>query len=114
MPCIVGKNSRWQHLLADRCTGFDYNKIPDLPGIYAIYFNSHLVYIGSSGNLRKRFWHHRFCPRGSGLVDTPWGERQLRTIRLKWRTTDRYGEWLMIEARLIRRIRPALNKHHQR
>ena len=78
-------------------------------GVYVVYGNDEIIYIGSSNSIRKRITSYSFnyckysCP-----VKTPWGN--YLKLKLKARYTKKYGEWAMIELRLIRRLQPKHNK----
>lgn len=74
-----------------------FKKIPPVPGCYAFYRWRKLYYIGSSVNMRQRIWGHA----NSGRIDKP--------THIKFKPTRRYGEWLMVEARLLRRLHPTAN-----
>lgn len=108
MPCNVGKNSNWR-----RSGGVEWwrnNPLPNSAGVYAIYLNRKLVYIGSSANLRRRLNQHNIVPSSPGYVRTNWGRLKVSLVHFKWKVTRRYGEHLMLEVRLIRRIRPQFNR----
>ncbi len=70
------------------------------PGVYAIYHDNELVYIGQSEVLRQRLIHH------DKLSDlTP------HLVKAKVRVCSRRsGEWLSLEFKLIRRLKPRLNR----
>jgi predicted GIY-YIG superfamily endonuclease len=68
------------------------------PGVYAIYDSrNELVYIGSAMNLLKRISHAYHNAPKCGY-------------KLKVRYTKFVGEWAFREIRLIRRLKPLLNK----
>jgi predicted GIY-YIG superfamily endonuclease len=79
------------------------NTIPNLPGVYVLYFLYRKIYIGSSNNLRKRISSHT-----TGQFKTRWNMEDL--LRLKYQVCPKLGHNLMLEARLIKRIKPFLNK----
>jgi excinuclease UvrABC nuclease subunit len=85
--------------------GKNRDDIPPAPGVYAFVRAGRVVYVGQSTNLRKRLasyayrWSEgrwRIDPRIDGCV-------------VKVSRSRRYGDWLMREARLIRRLRPKYN-----
>lgn len=82
------------------------------PGVYAIYLDGVLVYIGSSCNLEGRFyqWRHLLLRQPNGW-STPWGSTS--TMRIKIRRSRFYGEWATQELRLIRRLKPRGNLKHK-
>jgi excinuclease UvrABC nuclease subunit len=76
--------------------------LPQCPIVYAIYSSGSLVYIGSTRNLRKRIRGHK-CHNFKS-----WGGAE--TITVKARRCRKFGEWLMVELRLINRLKPRYNK----
>lgn len=88
--------------------------IPSRPGVYAIYFDGELVYIGQSWNLRERFFMHKFRPAYTrGVTITPWGNTEPGVVVMaKTKLSVRYGDWAMQELRLIRRLKPRFNIKH--
>lgn len=84
------------------------------PGCYAIYIDGSLVYVGSSENLYTRLLIHRakfqlVVPDklGGPFIQTQFGLCSKVTAKV-W-LSRRFGDWLMLEARLIRRIKPSGN-----
>ena len=65
------------------------------PGLYALYEDDRLRYIGQSRNLYKRVGQHF--------------RRKKWITKIKWREERSEGEALMTEFRLIRRLRPEMN-----
>lgn len=88
--------------------GFD-NFIPTVAGCYVVYCDNVLCYVGQSINLYKRIYHnHSFnYARYSNAIETPWG--RCRDLTIKYRLPIRYGDWAMIELRLIKRLQPRFN-----
>ncbi len=82
-------------------------------GCYALYIDGRLVYIGSSGNIYARLSiYRRAChistqTEPGPLLQTPFGSGGSLTAKIK--LSRRYGDWLMVEARLIRRLQPCAN-----
>jgi hypothetical protein len=103
---IAKQDSRWLSI-----NYFDGRKnLPTVACCYVIYFDGELRYIGSTGNLRNRFCGHAFRYSYGKSFITPWGEFDLPiNITIKLRPSRRYGDWLMVEARLIRRLQPVFN-----
>lgn len=92
---------------------FAATSAPHVPGVYAIYLDGKLSYIGQSKDLsarlagyRLRAQYNRFSRRVEAV--TPWG--RFSTIAVKVRASRRFGDWLMIERRLISRLRPPMNR----
>lgn len=94
--------------MASKWTITDELDLPSTAGVYAIYIDGELVYVGSSSNINHRFSNHgiNFCRYSSG-IQTPWGH--VRDLRIKYRKSDVYGDWAMHELRLIRRTKPRFN-----
>lgn len=107
-PPRAGRWTEVEHCLGalpDWCRG---------PGCYAIYLDGVLAYIGSSENLYVRLLIHR-AKFKLGIPDkrlVPVIHTQFGTcskVAIKVRLSSRFGEWLMVEARLIRRLKPSGN-----
>lgn len=100
------KNPRWVEVVFLEA----WRNLPKVPCCYAIYFDGQLKYIGSTSDLRNRFSGHAFRYGYAKNLYTPWGSFGLSTdIRLKYSPSKKYGDWLMREARLIRRLQPEFN-----
>lgn len=80
---------------------------PSVGGCYAIYLDGQLRYVGCAQNLRARLSTYRIRQGWGGGYFTPWG--QFPSVRVKVRSSRRFGDWAMHEIRLIRRLRPSLN-----
>jgi excinuclease UvrABC nuclease subunit len=83
----------------------EHYNLPARPGVYAIYLSGELVYIGSSGNMRKRFAVHAHNKNEVGRLL----REEIERVVIKFRATRKYGDWAMVELRLLRRLRPPLN-----
>lgn len=91
--------------------------IKAVPGCYVLMHGSRVMYVGQSENVRRRLMGYRFenfpdFDRQDYYVMTPWGpwygcggEAAGRVFYAK-----RFGEQLMVEARLIRRLQPEFNR----
>lgn len=90
---------------------FDLGQVPRQPGVYAFFAMGVLVYIGQSANLRRRVWEHGIVESG-GQIFMVDARAVTHRIRLKFRKCTRYGEWLMVEHRLIQRLKPPWNRTH--
>lgn len=91
---------------------FDYvGRPPPKPGVYVIYFDDEVVYIGQSNNLLARIARHRFRHGYARNIRTPWADVP-DTVRVycKYRISRRLGDWAMWEIRLIHRLKPRFNK----
>jgi excinuclease UvrABC nuclease subunit len=92
--------SKWRNIGA--LTDSKWERLPRIPAVYVVYSWDRIVYIGSTVDLRGRIHSYQFGYAGVG-----W--RKLNRLRVKYRESTYYGDWLMIEARLIRRLQPRCN-----
>lgn len=83
--------------------------VPNVPACYVIFVGKQVVYIGQTKRLRHRLGAHRLVVGYScNEWITPWGNvSEPVTVKVKY--SRRYGDWLMREARLIRRLQPPMN-----
>lgn len=92
---------------------FGRDRLPRRPGVYAIYFDEELVYIGQSNNVAARYFGHRIRHGYGKTIITPWGDIPGEThIAVKVKQSRRYGDWAMDEIRLICRLGPKFNRQH--
>lgn len=88
--------------------------LPRIAGVYAVYFDSALVYIGSSVDIANRFSEHKIRHGYGRNIITPWGDVPAETaITLKVKRSRVRGDWAMWEIRLIHRLRPVHNRQHR-
>lgn len=88
--------------------------LPRCAGVYAIYFDDELVYIGQSVDIYNRFSEHSIRYGYAQNIITPWGDLpSTAKVRVKVKRSRRLGDWAMHEIRLIHRLRPRLNRHHK-
>ena len=93
----------------------DRDQLPRSAGVYAIYFNGRLVYVGQSCDIANRFSEHRFRYSYANTISTPWTELPSdAVITVKVKASRRLGDWAMWEIRLIARLRPLYNRQHKR
>lgn len=81
--------------------------VPSKPGVYAVYGDGELIYIGQSSDLRERLRRHNIRPSYGRGTHSPWGD--FDSMHVKVRVGGKFGEWAMVEIRLIHRIRPRFN-----
>jgi hypothetical protein len=81
---------------------------PSIAACYVVILNGTFMYIGSTESLRMRFLGHSidWHPYDANYL-TPWGSAD--SVVVKYRPTRKYGDWAMVELRLIRRLQPVLN-----
>lgn len=88
--------------------------LPRVAGVYAIYFDGDLVYIGQSVNIGNRFSEHKFRYGYARNIITPWTDLPDHTkITVKIKKSRRRGDWAMLEIRLIYRLSPLFNRQHR-
>ena len=105
--------SRWI-----KCDAIDKENIPKNPGVYCIYFQNiqmlksgkkhKIIYIGSSSKIRYRLEFYGFQ-----LMYSNWSYKSkfgIGNFFIKYKISKKYGDWLMDEVRLIRKIQPKFNK----
>ncbi len=80
------------------------------PGVYAIYYGSNLVYIGSSRHVQRRIAEHSVILTQQGIfADFIIRGNPNHRVKIKVSYSKKYGEWLMREARLLKRLKPLFN-----
>lgn len=84
---------RWDHFTIT-------HGIPSIPCCYVIYLDGVLSYVGSTINLRQRIRHH--AQKRKAWQGKHWLIKAKRSIQ--------FGDWLMAEIRLIKRLNPPFNK----
>lgn len=106
---MLARRKKWRVISPMRSTPW----VPQGPHVYVIYLDGVASYIGSTSNLANRLSGYGFRPtaRGDGWTCCIRGERiAAREIWLKVKAGRKFGQWLMDEARLIRRLAPPLNR----
>jgi hypothetical protein len=79
------------------------DEMPEFPhstGCYVLYLDELLAYVGQSSNLQWRIAIHE-----KNLREHLDGRR----LTVKIRYSRKYGDWAMVELRLIRRLKPPYN-----
>jgi predicted GIY-YIG superfamily endonuclease len=99
--------SRWVTL--DGPEAYRFSNYPRGGGVYAVYYNGQLVYIGMSADLKARMQTHGWVAKppfasAAGMV---------RHITVKYSPDRLYAEHATREKWLLRRLRPPLNKIHK-
>ena len=88
--------------------------LPRLAGVYAVYFDEQLVYIGSSVDIANRFSEHKIRYGYAKNIITPWCTVPASTsITIKVKRSRVRGDWAAWEIRLIHRLRPEFNRQHR-
>jgi hypothetical protein len=103
------KRSKYERWMAAGWEGTQPS-LPNYSGVYAIYAFGELRYIGSATNIKRRVATGHCLKRSTNGVDyfTRWGV--LQDVKVKFLQCKKPGEWLMIEYRLIERLRPKYNQ----
>lgn len=97
--------SIWKVFKFDRCALLD---LPTSPGCYVVFMDGELIYVGQSINVYKRFKAHKLRMDYHGqTILTPWGKAN--SVVVKVRRPIRYGDWLGVELRLLRKLHPPGN-----
>lgn len=86
--------------------------VPDLflsePGAYVVISLGRVLYVGESRDVAQRMKTHAInYARYGTTVMTPWGRYSDLVVKVRY--SQRYGDWAMVELRLIRRLRPIFN-----
>ena len=106
--------SRWKTILVNHNpASYRIKGIDSVAGVYAVFGDGELRYIGSSVNLMLRLasykirhtdWSRSF---NKIYVETPWGDFGQVVIKIK--PSVKSGDWLMDEYRLIKKLSPPAN-----
>lgn len=98
------KGSKW--------IAYDFQEDPfqikPIPGVYVIFGDGNLLYVGQSTDVRKRICCHGVRFGYSNYILTPWGN--FSNIKIKIKYSSKFGDWAMIEQRLIYRLSPPNNR----
>lgn len=81
---------------------------PAVSACYVVCDGERTYYVGQTTNLCQRLEEHGLVLTSLGLNSPIWG--YIPSAIIKYRPGKRYGDWLMVEARLIRRLKPVYNK----
>ena len=82
-------------------------KTQDIPGVYVIYVDKRIVYVGQTLNIHKRLLSYKFRYSYTGSIITPWGF--CKKLKIKIQYSSKFGDWAMKELRLINRFQPIHN-----
>lgn len=86
---------------------WSYHEFEMRGGVYVVYADGVLIYIGQSANVRARIGRHKIRLTLHNQYHTPWGHFNRLLVKVSY--CRRFGEWAMREMRLIRRLRPREN-----
>jgi excinuclease UvrABC nuclease subunit len=89
--------------------------LPRCAGVYVLYIDNELVYVGQSVDICNRFSEHSIRYGYAQNIITPWGDYPSSArIQVKVKRSKRLGDWAMDEIRLIHRLQPRFNRQHKR
>lgn len=86
--------------------GCELHNVWEYPGVYVIYLDGLLSYVGQSNTPRFRFRQHGLRDGIEGYP-TPWGVFKDMYVKIKY--PAKYGMEAMIEKRIIRKLKPRFN-----
>ena len=78
----------------------------DFPGVYAIYLDRRVVYIGTSASIRNRIAEHGCA---ASIPYRMLKGHPFRELNIKTRRIDCISQRLALESALIRKLRPVMN-----
>ncbi|GEM_PF-6811984 len=87
----------------------DWEQIPEQAGLYALYLDGKLMYIGRHENVRARLTFQRNEPV-FGRLPRMRPKDQAKRVVIKFSPSRRSGEELMRAHRLLKRLKPPLNE----
>lgn len=99
----MGKRRRWR-----RFNPRDSTTLPKGAGVYVVHLHGRAIYIGSSTTLSHRYRQHIHGLRYSEEKNWP----AIMGLKGKYFSSKKFGDWAMIELRLVRRLRPDFNTRH--
>ena len=82
--------------------------VPEIAAAYVLCDSVTVYYVGQTASLKGRLSQHGFIVGQGGVFTKRWGF--LRGCQVKFRPSRTYGDWAMIELRLIRRLKPKYNE----
>lgn len=86
------------------------------PATYVVIGDGVVQYVGSTRNLRARMAGRLPVGHTTGRMEDWWVQSlwgDFKFLEFKVRYSTKYGDWAMRELRLIRRLRPLHNIHHE-
>lgn len=96
--------SRWHEVPVT-----ELSVLPRAPGLYCVYLDGALVYVGKSHSLRTRVKQHGLR---LAIADGEWKGIAFKSMRLKVRTVASAESLVANERRLIEALQPPLNVTH--
>jgi len=102
------KAGRWNRVVVGRGMHDDVPRYITCSGTYVLIANGTILYIGESVNIGKRLLAHIECARYTHMWKTKWG--YFTEIIVAWKPERKDCDRYRLEAKFIKRIRPAGNK----
>jgi len=99
---------RWLRLRFDEGPDYALDWLSGFPGNYIVFLPDNQMYIGESSNVRKRLKGHVRMARYSNTWNTTWGSFGILEVAV--RKEQFPFERMAVEAWLIARLKPNLNK----
>jgi excinuclease UvrABC nuclease subunit len=88
--------------------------LPNTPSVYCLIINNRTVYVGSTRRLKSRFYEHKIRYGYFKNIHFPWCDiPDTSTVILKYKKSLTYGDWVMDEMRLIKKLKPIFNVAHK-
>lgn len=113
MPLWIGANGKTMNWAV--LDPMSPDQWPCVAGVYAIYFDERIVYIGQSTNLCARMTRHSLKYGYARNIHTPWGEiPDSVKVTAKVKRSRVIGDWAMWEIRLINRLKPLGNSTYKK
>jgi predicted GIY-YIG superfamily endonuclease len=89
-------------------------KLPNSPCTYCLIVDGEVIYIGSTRRLKSRFYEHKIRYGFARNIILPWlTVPDTSKVVLKIKKTIKYGDWVMDEMRLIKKLQPKYNLMHK-
>ncbi len=89
----------------------------DKPGVYTVYGDNRIIYIGQSSSIKKRFTSYQirlileeYPNKIYSYKRSPWGTFEDLFIKVSY--SKKFGDWAMRELRLIKKLNPPFNTQH--
>jgi excinuclease UvrABC nuclease subunit len=112
---LVYKNEKRQ--LKKRWQEFDATVtrlLPDAPAVYCVKVDGVVIYVGSTRRLKTRFYEHKIRHGYGNNIILPWlSVSAKKAVTVKFKVSKIYGDWVMDEMRLIKKLAPIYNVMHK-
>jgi excinuclease UvrABC nuclease subunit len=110
MPLWIGADGRRRNWATFDPVHANPDRLPRVAGVYAIYFDNELVYVGQSNDIGARLTRHAIKFGYDSNIHTPWGSiPDSVKVTAKVKRSRVLGDWAMWEIRLIHKLKPRFN-----